>query len=62
MNECIGVCIDISNHIISTKKLHPANIYISFNILKADKIILTNIAEKFSYLTSFRDILVNKYA
>lgn len=62
MQECIEVCIDIGNHIISDENFRPAKTYREvFFILEENKIISQDLAKNLADLASFRNILVHGY-
>lgn len=62
LQEIIESCIDISNHIISSKGFQRAENYAEiFKILSNKKIIPEKLSKKLQDMTKFRNLLVHQY-
>ena len=60
--EIIESCIDIAGHIISIRGfLRPESYADTFRVLKNEKIIAQDLAEKLEKMAGFRNILVHNY-
>ena len=58
----IQICIDIGNHIVSIKKFKKPEAYFEiFEILKKEKLISDENAQKFIEMAKFRNVLVHFY-
>ncbi|MBR9690842.1 DUF86 domain-containing protein [Candidatus Woesearchaeota archaeon] len=62
LQESIESCIDISNHIISRRRLERAESYTEiFEILDKNEIITKKLSLKLQAMTKFRNLLVHQY-
>ncbi|MBO3804147.1 MAG: DUF86 domain-containing protein [Candidatus Brockarchaeota archaeon] len=60
--EIMEACIDIANHIISAKGYRRAEEYSEmFEILKEERIIRKELANKLEDMARFRNLLVHRY-
>lgn len=62
LQRAIQVAIDIAFHILSTEKLGlPQNTKDAFLILKNEKVINSELADKMARMTGFRNVVVHEY-